>query len=260
MHRKLFPCLAAVGLALVVARPAAAQSDDFNDGIIGPQWSLVVDDPANLNVAETGGRAVVTSTTGGSPTNDALYLSDGPNGFRLSTASDFSMQIDYRFSTPAGTAGNGSAVGLVFGVGRDLDGTDSAAVGYGYATVFGQTVGSTAFAFRTDDNQSTPQTNFAAPNNGTLTVSYDAAADLLTATDGAAMPFTLANTVRGVWGADSLYVSFGARGSGIATPSGGATLDNFVINSGVIVPVPEPVSVGFAAVALLALRRRTRLI
>ena len=258
MLRPILPFLAAAGLTLGVARAASAQSDDFDDGLVGPQWSLVVDDPANLNIAETGGKAVVTATTGGSPNNDALYLSNGPGGFRLSTASDFAMQIDYRFPAPAASAGNGSAVGLVFGVGRDLDGTDSAAVGYGYATAFGLTAGSAAFAFRSDDAQSPTQTNFAAPNNGTLTLNYDADADVLSASVGGGVPFTLADTVRGVWGADALYVSFGARGRGIATPAGGASFDNFLVTSGVVVPVPEPAAAGPLALALLAARRRRR--
>ena len=251
------PVLAAL-LPLCLSAAAFAQSDDFDDGVVGPQWSLVVDDPANLTLAETGGKLVVTSTTGGDANDDALYLSDGPAGFRLSTAGDFSMQIDYRFTAPAATNGNGSAVGLVFGVGRDLDGTDSAAVGYGYATAFGLTAGSGAFAFRSDDVQSPTQPNFAAPNSGTLTMSYDAANDLLTATAGGGAAFTLANAVRGVWGADALYVSFGARGSGLQTPAGGATLDNFLVTSGVVIPVPEPAATGGVALALLALRRRSR--
>ena len=249
--------LFAVFASLPFAPAAFAQSDDFNDNAVGPQWSLVVDDPANLNIAETGGKAVITATTGGQSNNDALYLSNGPSGFKLSTATDFSMSIDYNFASRGGTAGLSPALALVFGVGRDLDGTDSAAVGYGYATVLPNvTVAAGVFAFRSDDVQSPPQANLAFPSSGTLTVSYDAAADVLTATGGNALPFTLASTVRGVWGADSLYVSFGARGSGVATPAGGATLDNFVINSGTVIPVPEPAAAGVLCLGLLALRRR----
>ena len=259
MLRPILPFLAAAGLALGVARAASAQSDDFNDGLVGPQWSLVVDDPANLNIVETGGQAVVTATTGGDANNDAIYLSNGPSGFKLSTASDFSLSIDYSFPSQAGTAGLAPGLALVLGVGRDLDGTDSAAVGYGYATVLPNvTVAAGVFAFRSGDVQSPPQANLLFPSSGTLTMSYDAAADLLSSTAGDALPFTLADTVRGVWGAGSLYVSFGARGSGIQTPAGGATLDNFLVTSGVIVPVPEPALLSVVALGLLAPRRHAR--
>ena len=253
--RLALPLLATFA-SLTFAGTALAQSDDFNDGTIGPQWSLVVDDPASLNLAETGGRLVVTATTGGNANNDALYLSNGPSGFRLSTTADFSLSIDYRFSQPAASAGSGAALGLVFGIGRDLDGTDSAAVGYGYATVGPVTLGASAFGYRVDDVQTTSAPGFSAANTGTATLSYAAAGDLLTATLPGVAPYTLAGTVRGVWGADAVYVSFGARGSGLATSGGGATLDNFTINSGTVVPVPEPTFAAFVSMGLLALRRR----
>ena len=61
-----------------------------------------------------------------SPNTDALYLSNGSSGFTLSTADDLSIAIDYSFTSFVSSV-DGGALGLVFGVGRDLDGTDSAA-------------------------------------------------------------------------------------------------------------------------------------
>lgn len=122
---------AAFALALLaLAAPAIAQSDDFNDQAPGPQWSLIVDQPAALDLVETGGSLSILGQTSGVATNDALYLSNGLQGFRLSTSTDFAIQLDYNFSAVQASAGPGSQLALVFGVGRDLDGTDSAAVAY----------------------------------------------------------------------------------------------------------------------------------
>jgi hypothetical protein len=83
---------------------------------------------------------------------------------------------------------------------------------------------------RTDNVQSTDATRFAAPSAGTFLISYDAAGDDLSlGLDGQPPAYVLADTVRGVWSADDLLVSFGARGSGFTTTSGQATLDDFVV-------------------------------
>ena len=231
----------AVGMMVALASTASAQSDDFNDGVLGSQWQRVVDNPANLDLAETGGVIDVTATPGGSPNDDALYLSNGPDGFRLSTATNFSIAIDYRFTAP--TTGSG-AVALVLGVGRDLDGTDSAAIGYAYGSTPIGILGGSIFGYRIDDQSFPPNPTSAvnpfAANTGTLTISYDAATDTLTGGAGGTVAAPVVGVVRGTWGADSVFVSFGARGQGLSVPGGTATLDDFNLLGGTVVPVPEP--------------------
>lgn len=250
---RLLPAL----LPLLVAAPAlAAVDDDFNDNATGPQWSLIVDNPAALNIAEQNGRLEAISNGTSSGSDDAIYLSNGTAGFRLATGptDDFTISIDYSFTGfGSGSSFSLTPTTLVFGIGRDLDGTDSAAIGYAYATPTGP--GFLAGAQRTNDAQSISLLG-AAPANGTLTITYDAAGDDLTFTDGT-LEYLLEDTVRTVWGADGLFVSFGVRGSGYVLASGDAYFDNFQIIEGNLLPVPEPATLGvLALLGVAALRRR----
>jgi hypothetical protein len=238
--------LAVFGLAAwLLAGVAWAQSDDFDDGVMAPQWSLVQDNPGELSVVEQNGRLEALATPSGSPTDDALYLSNGPGGFKLDTDADFSMSIDYSFTGYDGSSSSLlDAIGLVFGLGRDLEGTDAAAVGFGVVNSGAGFVSALTEAHRIDDVETANILRIGGPATGTFTISYDAAGDDLTLGDETAS-FTLEDTVRGIWGADDLYVSFGARGSGYTLVSGDAFLDNFVV-------VPEPATLALLLSALLA--------
>ena len=246
---------ASIALAAApVARAASAVDDDFSDGMIGPQWSLLQDNPA-LSLSEQNGRLEVLSAPGGDSADDALYLSH----FRLSTAADFSVALDFDFPSFQSDGGFGSTLGLDFGVGRDLAGTDSAAIALGRAGGINLPA-ALVIAHRTDDAQTTDfGPTLQLLTAGTFLLSYDAADDDLSiGLDGQPPLFTLADTVRGAWGADSLYVSFGARGSGFTTASGDASLDNFAVRSGSLVNVPEPGAVGLVGLAAVGFVRRRR--
>jgi hypothetical protein len=256
------------GLVLAaVGGPSRADvvGDDCNDDLTGPAWSVVTDDPVHLALAEQNQRLEMLSSGGGADSDDALYLSNGPGGFRVSTAQDFHLTVDYSFGAYRSAGAAGDALALDFGVGRDLDGTDSAAVGFGYTAVaFGGgtvAVPGGLVAHRVDDVQGTDAASLTAPASGTFDLAYDSTADDLTLSIvGGSLSYTLDGTVRGTWGADSLLVSFGGRGSGFATASGDAYLDNFRLLSGQTVPVPEPAmgSLGaLGAAALVMLRRRS---
>ena len=249
-------CSCLVGILLLASgQVAQAQSDDFNGVGISPQWQLLVDDPVALNLVQSDGRLNLLGTTGGVPQNDALYLSNGAAGFRLSTASDFSIQIDYSFPSVGPSAGQGSQLALAFGIGRDLDGTDSAAVAFGYADTGFGILGALTFGYRIDDVQTLGTPDPTRPPTGTLFITYNAASDLLALGDGT-RTYTLDDTVAAIWQADSVYVSFGGRGAGLATGSGDATLDNFVINQGTVIPIPEPGTLALLIPFMLLGRRR----
>jgi hypothetical protein len=245
---------------------AGPYDDNFDDNATAPKWQPVIDHPASLNLIEQNQRLELISNAGTDPNDDAIYLSNASPPFRLSTASNFEIAIDYSFTQISGTPVLGSLLGLVFGVGRYEndgyeDGTDSAAIGYLYTrtTVFGFPVtgGGIGVGHRTDDTFFDDATQPLAPTTGTFVISYDAAGDdLAFKREGDATLFTLYDTVQAIWGASELLVSFGGRGSGFTTQSGDAFLDNFVVRSGVV--VPEPASLGLIGLSAIAMLRRQR--
>ena len=248
--------VAFVTVFLILAGAAHAQSDDFDDGVTGPQWSLVIDQPGTLDLAESGGSLSILGQTSGAASNDALYLSNGPDGFRLSTAADFAIQLDYDFAAVQASAGAGAQLALAFGVGRDIAGTDSAAIAYAIADTGAGLVGALGFAWRTDNVQTNGLPDLTRPATGTFFITWSAADDLLRLGDGT-RTYSLENTVLGAWGADALFVSFGGRGAGLQTLAGDATLDDFLVSAGSVVAVPEPSTfLLLPGVALLVLRRR----
>ncbi|MEM9882685.1 MAG: hypothetical protein AAF800_07190 [Planctomycetota bacterium] len=258
---KLF-CLFSLALSLAaVPLFSAAQSDDFNDNAVGPEWTLVRDDPATINVTETNGRVEATALAQSDPNVDAIYLSNGPSGFLLATDTNFTITLDYTFGGfDDSAAAVGDALGLAFGVGRDLEGTDSAAIGFGVSrqqvgpiVATGSALGA---ATRIDDAQSEAILQLFGPTSATLEVAYDATGDDLTLGLGGGASFTLEDTVRAVWGADDLLVSFGLRGSGFALTPSETFLDNFTIVSGRVIPTPEPATGGILGLVILVARRR----
>lgn len=256
------PTPLALPLTLLAAAPLAlAQSDDFNDDTLGPQWTLLQDAPAELSLSETAGRVQVSATSPASPNTDALYFSGGPAGFRLATDTDFEITLDYRWGTvDASAASVGDLLGLTFGVGRDADGTDSAALGFAVSrqTLGPVTLDATALgaAYRTDDAQSQSVLSLGGPASGTFRIAYDAAGDDLTLSVGADA-FSLNDTVQAVWGADDLLVSFGARGSGFSLNAGDTWLDNFTVVSGRVVPEPSTAALACLGAAALLRRRQS---
>ncbi|MEM8782196.1 MAG: hypothetical protein AAGE65_04995 [Planctomycetota bacterium] len=228
----------------VAALPAHASDDDFADGAIAPAWTLLEDAPDRLTLAEQNGRLEVLADDPANNAIDALYLSDGPAGFRLSTAVDFELTLGYALTGfDDAASGVGDALGLTFGVGRDLDGTDSAAIGFGVSrqAFLGGSIVGTALgaAYRVDDAQTEQVLSLFNPAAATFRIAYDAQADdlILGVTDASVAAFVLEDTVRGVWDADALFVSFGARGGGFSLGSGDAWLDDFRVVSGELLPL-----------------------
>ncbi|MEM7577540.1 MAG: PEP-CTERM sorting domain-containing protein [Planctomycetota bacterium] len=224
-----------------------AFEDNFDDGTIAPAWTLLHDAPGQLDLLEQDGRLDVFANNPSSNAIDALYLSNGPAGFRLDTGSDFEITLDYNLTNfDSATAVIGDNIGLTLGVGRDLDGNDSAAIGFG-ATVqslLGNPFLGTALVagYRVDDIQTEQPLTLFGPEIATFRIAYDAAGDDLTlgVTDPAQPVFVLQDTVRGLWEADELFMSFGARGGGFVFGPGDAWLDHFRVVSGNLLPLTNP--------------------
>ncbi len=236
----------------------SAQSDNFDDNVIGPQWVSIADNPDSLpvppiRVVEQNGRLEVIANAPASADLDGVLVS-APS-FRLSTADDFEIAVDFRFPGSFVNQAVGDALSLFFGVGRDFpNGTDSAAIGYGVLTTSfsGFTVTGTgpSAAWRIDDVQSTAVPDGpinANPASGTFRAMYDSLADELSfrieETGVSFADFVPAvNIVGGTWAADSVYVSMGARGNGHSLAAGDAWFDNFEVVSGTIIPEPSVVA------------------
>ncbi|MCE5324837.1 MAG: PEP-CTERM sorting domain-containing protein [Planctomycetaceae bacterium] len=248
--------LVAVVVAIAAPMAAAAVTDTFTGTTIAPYWTVLADDPATLSL-EQNDQLNVLATGPGSASNDAIYLSNGPAGFRLKTDGDFLITIDYAVTSFTGTG----SIALDLGVGKDLDGQDSAAIGFMCSSnpLFNQGLGA---AYRINDVETSVPINYV-PASGTLLVQYEAATDTLTLGLNDANEFHrvgVANLVRDTWDAESLWVSFGARGQGLVFSGGNATLDNLNI-VGHISEIPEPTTLaliltgGFLAIVN---RRRRR--
>ena len=250
---RLARCLSGALLVMAVSVPAAAAVDDnFDDNSMSSMWTLVQDDPARLWLEETNQRLELRANQPLSASNDALYLSDGPVGFQIKTSSDFAVSIDYSYT---GFTGTGS-IALDLGIGRDVAGTDSAAVAYFRSSNF-ILDGALGAAYRVSNVETVIPINYVG-NVGTFTVSYASAIDRLTL--GAGLDtIDLDGLVKGQWNADKVWVSFGGRGDGLVLASGDAFLDNLTVTGDyVIIPEPAGLALLLAGSALL-LKRRTRL-
>lgn len=254
-YRKLSGSVLLVAALAVTSAPVAAAtiSDSFTGTAPSAYWSVLQDAPAQLWL-EQDDRINVLSSAAGSASNDAIYLSDGASGFRLRTDSDFVITIDYDVTTFTGSG----LIALNLGVGNDLDGQDSAAIGFVCSSnpLLNQLL---VPAYRINDVEtSVPMVPVAS--SGTLLVQYDSAVDILTLGLDDGISFhrvKLPGLVRTTWNATSLWVAFGARGQGLVFSSGDATLDNLTIN-GHFTAVPEPATLAMilAGGALAMLRRR----
>ena len=239
---------AAAMVAVLCGTALASVGDALSDNTRGPQWTLVEDDPAALWLDEVNNRLELRAANPTSPTTDALYLSNGPSGFQIRTGSAFTVRVDYSY-----TQVGGGAIAMALGIGRDLAGTDSAAIGFVRSPSLSQDE-ALLTAYRVDDKETDGMAGYGNPT-GTLTISYDPTKDILALGD-ALHSANLSGLVRGQWAADTVWVSFGGRGAGGLVASGDAWFTNFVA-TGDIVASPEPATLALVAFGTLgALFRR----
>ena len=246
---KLGGCVLSVVLLAVSAQlPAAVVTDDFNDNSRVGQWTLVQDEPTKLWLDETNERLELRAAGPISSATDALYLSNGAGGFQVKTDTDFRVSIDYSFTSYSGTG----LIALDLGIGKDLDGKDSAAVAFARSNnvVLDKGLGA---AYRVSDVQSVVPIGYVGMA-GTLSLTYTSASDRLTLGDGSNST-NLDGLVKGQWNADEVWVSFGGRGDGLTLAGGNAYLDNLVV-TGNIVPEPATLFVMLAAGLPALLKRR----
>jgi hypothetical protein len=203
--------------------------DDFEDGVPAPRWEACESGPDSLRVREVNGRLEFDTLI---PADSvyALYL---PSGWRLDATKDFSLKIDFYFDT----AGAGEGY-VSLGLARSPANPTAQYVDVAAGCLDGQLV--CAGRLATEYGR---QKRWAARNGdaGTLYLSYNAAADELYRSFtgyGSDNAWDVATQLlQGQWSGQPLYVIMGGSVSfGVTLESGGAWLDNFMVDSGVIIP------------------------
>ncbi len=239
----------------------AALSDTFQDNTPLPHWQIIEDNGSQLGISESNQHVEIISTGASSPIDDALFLSNGPAGFTLSTNADFKFEIELTLLAFNSVGGFGDSLAFVLGVGEDLDGQNSAAIGFALGNTGLGTSMNFVSSFRVSDTPTVSNLlEVADPWSASslkMMVEYDQSLDHLTLiVPELAISDTLNGLVLGQWNASELMVSFGARGSGFALASGDAVFDNFNILFGNIIPEPATISlIGLGAFVMV--RRRT---
>ncbi len=239
MAMVIVTCLAAVSFATL-------PSDNFNDNSMDTSlWTLVEWDPTNGWLDETNARLEMRATTAADDAA-ALYIS---NNWGFLTTSDFSLRLDFHNSSTAEAS-------VFFGIAKDAENDvwfDAAYEGGEAWFCWDALVDDEEFDFGEKERTS---------SDGTFYISYDAGEDELYLSEvgywsGNAWA-TIPDLLQDAWGGDPIGVLMGGDiwASGTAIDSGDAYLDNFVVDSGNV--VPEPVTVVLLGLGTLALIKTKR--
>lgn len=287
MMQRTWVSLLVVTLSLLIgAAPTQASVVVVSDPLVTyetdeGEWSSVKDPPhINMQAAAPYLVSPLTSTeqgaalsaTGPVPSGtDIGFASLGGSatavnkGFYFDPLQSFSVAIDYRFSAISSVG----AGGIGFGIGEDLDGTDSAGVGMGF--VNGAPLAYSTAARVDDIDQAFELFATAPAPDGRFFVQYDSVTKNVvlgvSTTLGSTAPMetkTLAGIGAG-WDDEPLLVSFFLRSQSVsilpALQSGDvrALFSNFEVLSGTPISIPEPTTsllVVPGALGVLAVTRR----
>jgi PEP-CTERM motif len=260
--KQLITACAVIGLTIFAASAAyALPSDNFNDNSMDTSmWNLYQENPGNVWLEETNQRLEIRST-GNAGDGTATYVA---NGWGFATAEDFSFKVDFHVSSFSGSRGyewdailglvkfgdietmsnNGSSIGAELGV--DEHGNENPFF-WGDKTTDGIHV------------NILQKPRYSA--DGTFYISYNAAADELYLSDigyGTTDAWIrIQGLLKGEWGGGVVSPCLTGEAN-VPLASGDAYLDNFVVDSGTIVLVPEPATMcllGLGALGLLKNRR-----
>ncbi len=239
-----------VGVMVLVTSGAYAvslPSDNFDDNAMDTTlWNLYEEDSENVWLDETNQRLELRTTVGVFSDEVALYL---PNNWGFLATEDFSFRVDFHNSSTA----SGS---VLLGVGKDPanDVWFDAAYDEGAMFFWDAIVSDIDF----DEGSKVRDSN-----DGTLYISYNATTDDLYLSDtgyGSGNAWaTIEDLLQGQWGGYAVAPLLGGDSwdSDVGVLSGTAYLDNFVVDSGVIVPEPATIMLlGFGSLTFLARRRR----
>ena len=243
MKKLITICVVAAMTSVAYALP----SDDFNDNSMNTSmWNLFESDPCNEWLDETNHRLEMRSTADANDTG-AVYFA---NGWGFSTMNNFSFKADFHNSFTSdidiSTWAN-VMLGLTKGSNLAEAKENFAIIQAAWDTGFSPpspppySVFDYASSYAIDGNESSFQEQRDSID-GTLYVSYDAGADELylshigywkTNASG-----IIPGLLKGEWGSASVSLFLGGS-TDVSLDSGVAYLDNFVVDSGTIVPICE---------------------
>jgi len=234
-------------------------SDNFNDNSQDTSlWNLYEDNHTNAWLDEINDRLELRSA--GSEDGAAGYFA---NGWGFSPTTDFSFKIDFHFFSPSsGPADTDAAVQLCLNtdLGSDIlieAGCGSTGGGTAYHSFFYSAIENIINNSEIPKGEKQRDTD-----NGTLYISYDASEDVLYLSDTGYWAtnawVAISDLLQGEWDNNVVIPSFGGWSDGVILNSNDAYLDNFVIDSGTIVSVPEPATICLLALGSLALIRNKK--
>jgi hypothetical protein len=202
---------------------AVSISDNFNDNSRGDMWELQGEDLSNCWLEEANQRLELRATSKAVGL-DALYVADD---WQLDPTGDFSFQVDFHFGAVTDQAG-----WLVLGLTPDANDLNARYVRLGAGCDRQQPY----FWYEAVDGKR-KQSDFVERhlNDGTLYVSYRAAADTLylsTVGFGANNAWgTIPNVLQASWGAPALRAFLGGGAQGMTVSSGDAYFDNLLVEA-----------------------------
>ena len=210
-------------------------ADDFDDGVKGDMWYLIEEDPQAVWLDETNQRLEVRCVDAPGDLDADCYS----RGWRLSTAQDFAVQVDWHHSAvlPNGECG----AYLMVANPEDMD----SEVDVDVYNCYGET------GYETESNNIDGQDDYhyhgpRAVDNGKFYVSYDSGNDRLHLSvngywqpeDANSGDWVLDGVVHGSWAADSVVIRLGAWAFSATVASGEVYFDNFEVRQGTLVVPP----------------------
>jgi len=202
-------------------------ADDFEDGQAAPQWTACESADGLVRVQEVDGRLDVLA---GAPTDEsiAFYVSDG---WRLDATEDFEVKIDFHFSK----SGVGQAkvlIGVTPNPTQPVSQWIAMEAGCFNRKPFHQGEFRDGYSVQTWPSE-------RSGNDGTLYMSYDSLVDELylsnTGYGQANAKQTVTGVLKGLWHTESVRIILGGASTSMVLKAGEAWLDNFAVDSGVIV-------------------------
>lgn len=251
--------ISAVSLLTIVTTSVAdaLPSDDFNDNVMDPSlWNLYQENP-NAWLEEINQRLELRSAAGVEEAV-ALYAA---NGWGFLTTNNFSFKADFHCSSTSGP--EYSEFNVMLGIGKGVNDpvtieNNNATIAAGYYVDEYESESFFSCDKTTDGIHVNEGWQSRSQDNGTLYISYDASEDKLYLSDtGYDSPWvTISDLLKGEWDSPVVSLFLGGYVDNIALNSGDAFLDNFVVDSGSVIPEPATISVLGLGGLVLALRKR----